>query len=75
MKTLICDFEGTTFNGRDKETKVWLSCISDFDMSDHYIIGNSIEDFMNSILENECANVLFHNLGGYDMMLISSLVG
>lgn len=72
MKILICDFEGTTFNGRDKETKVWLSCISDFDMSDHYIIGNSIEDFMNSILENECANVLFHNLGGYDAHFIFS---
>lgn len=71
MKNLICDLEGTTFNGKDKKTKVWLSCISDYDVSEHYIVNEDIESFMTNIY-NYCktANILMHDLGGYDAQFI-----
>lgn len=65
MKAFIGDIESTIYNGKQKETKAWLICFTEYDSNISYYFKtmNEAVDFM--VKENE-ANFFFHNLKSFD---------
>ena len=60
MKAYTADFETTT---DETDCRVWAFAVCDVDSPEDYLVGNSIEGFMEWCRQHANCELYFHNLG------------